>query len=111
MDPTLLPFHPSAASRPAHDRLRDTARAWFESLRDRLCEAFESVERELDGSDLLPGRFERSAWTRPEASDEDGGGGVISLMRGRVLEKVGVNVSTVQGTFTPEFRDSIPGAA
>jgi coproporphyrinogen III oxidase len=112
MDPTLPPSHPSAATRPAHDRLRDTARAWFESLRDRLCEAFESVERELDGSDLPPGRFERTAWTRPEASDEEGGGGgVISLMRGRVLEKLGVNVSTVQGTFSPEFRDSIPGAS
>jgi coproporphyrinogen III oxidase len=99
------------AARPPHDGMRDAARAWFESLRDRLCDAFEQVERELDGCDLSPGRFERTRWTRPETALEDGGGGVISLMRGRVLEKVGVNVSTVQGEFTLEFRGSIPGAS
>ncbi len=104
-------------ARPAHDALRDSARAWFESLRDRLCDAFETIEDEFD-SGLPPGRFERKAWRRlgDDASEEEpneaaGGGGVISLMRGRVLEKIGVNVSTVQGMFSPQFRGSIPGAA
>ena len=98
-----------------HVSLREPARAWFEALRDRLCAAFQAIEDAAVAGPLADrpaGRFDRAGWLRPTPDDTDGGGGVISLMRGgRVFEKVGVNVSTVWGEFSPEFRAQIPGAA
>ena len=87
------------------------AKVWFEELRDRICAAFESIEDEGRHEDLPAGRFARKAWLRPSPDGAEVGGGVMSLMHGRVFEKVGVNVSAVYGTFAPEFAKSISGAA
>lgn len=94
------------------EQQKQAAANWFASLRDRICSAFEAVEDDLAGpmADRAPGRFERSTWTRPDVDGEPGGGGEMSIMRGRVFEKVGVNISTVEGTFSEEFRARIPGA-
>lgn len=91
----------------AQDR-KDRAAEWFTTLRDRLCAEFERIEDAHAGqmADRPPGRFERKAWDRP-----GGGGGVMSIMRGRVFEKVGVNISTVFGEFSPDFASTMPGAA
>jgi coproporphyrinogen III oxidase len=92
----MLPLDPQQAA----------ARTWFESLRDQICAEFEAIEREA-GSEA---RFDYLAWDRPDPSGADGGGGVRGVMKGKVFEKVGVNVSTVGGAFEGEFAKTIHGA-
>jgi coproporphyrinogen III oxidase len=88
------------------DDEQQAARHWFESLRDRICESFEAIEREA-GSDAA---FGYTAWDRLDPDGAPGGGGVRGLMKGAVFEKVGVNVSTVGGRFSEEFARTIHGA-
>ena len=88
------------------DDQQQAARTWFESLRDRICAEFEAIEAEA-GSDA---RFDYLSWDRTDPDGAPGGGGVRGVMKGRVFEKVGVNVSTVGGTFSEEFAKTIHGA-
>ena len=89
------------------DDEQSAARTWFEHLRDLICAEFEAIEREA-GSESI---FDYVEWSRSDPSGEQGGGGVRGVMKGKVFEKVGVNVSTVGGTFEGEFAQSIHGAA
>jgi len=83
------------------------ARNWFETLRTRICAEFEAIEREA-GSDAS---FEYTPWDRDTDDGSHGGGGVRGVMKGKVFEKVGVNVSTVSGQFAPQFAATINGAS
>ncbi|MCK0068560.1 oxygen-dependent coproporphyrinogen oxidase [Kordiimonas laminariae] len=93
---------------------KQKAADWFQNLRDQICASFEQIEDDNEGpmAGREAGRFERKSWDRTNQSDgAEGGGGTMSIMRGgRVFEKVGVNISSVHGTFTEEFAKNIPGA-
>jgi coproporphyrinogen III oxidase len=109
------------------DEKKHHAEAWFRQLRNTICAAFEAIEQEYAAhredkrgaegepqsagvaaasSEASPKKFSITPWQR-----EAGGGGEIGMMKGRVFEKVGVNISTVHGEFAEAFRKEIPGAA
>lgn len=98
------------------DQQQLAAQAWFRSLRDRITAEFEAIETEganlpaLPNAPADPGRFVFTPWERTDHSGAPGGGGTMGVMKGRIFEKVGVNISTVHGEFNPEFAKSIPGA-
>jgi coproporphyrinogen III oxidase len=106
------PKEPQVSGATLEDR-KARAQSWFEQLRDEICAALERVEDDAEGlpgcDGRKPGRFTRTPWTRPGPDGTDGGG-VMSLMSGRVFEKVGCHTSTVHGAFPPEFARAIPGA-
>jgi coproporphyrinogen III oxidase len=76
---------------------------WFNELRDKICQSFVEIENGQSIKKQI--NFNQKSWDR-----NGGGGGVISIMHGDVFEKVGVNISTVHGKFSREFRQQIPGA-
>ena len=98
-------------SDPQLEKQKQQAADWFRELRNQICSAFEKLEDDVEDKMMegAPGRFQRTPWERIDHSGEKGGGGEMSMMHGRLFEKVGVHISTVHGEFAPEFRKQIPG--
>ncbi|HEY9011080.1 MAG TPA: oxygen-dependent coproporphyrinogen oxidase [Devosia sp.] len=90
---------------------KSKASAWFRQLRDGLCTEFEALEQQVKGphADRPPGKFVREHWDRTDHTGAPGGGGEMSMMHGRVFEKVGIHISTVHGQFSPDFAKQMPG--
>lgn len=93
---------------------KDRAARWFMELRNLICAELELIEKEYaeqtNATGPLP-TFQFKNWSRNTPDNLPGGGGTMGLIKGRVFEKGGVNISTTFGHFSPEFRTQIPGAS
>ena len=72
------------------------AKNWFEDLRNQLI----NMIVEIDGSDFI-----KTHWTHRHQ-----GGGIMAKIKGSVIEKGGVNISSVSGKFNSQMQEKIPGA-
>ncbi len=111
----MIPY--SDRRKPFPADYQEQARHWFQTLRDEICAQLRSSWRmgspptPISAPEPPAGRFERNGPGSARGGQRVGGGGTMSVMKGRLFEKVGVNISTVFGDFSPEFRQQIPAPA
>ena len=70
--------------------MRNKAQNWFEGLRNNLVKMIE----DHDGA-----KFKVKHWKHSGK-----GGGMMSVLKGNVIEKGGVNISTVAGKFSEKMQ-------
>ncbi|MDA9708655.1 coproporphyrinogen III oxidase, partial [Alphaproteobacteria bacterium] len=79
----------------------------FKNLRNHICSTFESLEKQFSTKkNFKINKFKKRTWYRDNKNNEYGGG-VSSVLKGNLFEKVGVNISTVSGLFPDDFKDKI----
>ena len=83
------------------DFRKKTADNWFSYLQTQICKSFELLE-----NNKL--KFSKRNWSKENKME--GGGTSYLLTEGKIFDKVGVNKSTVNGTFPKKFRSKILGA-
>jgi coproporphyrinogen III oxidase len=88
------------------DEQKKKSSLWFKSLRNHICEELEIIEKNHSPK---PTRFQRTSWTRDENGSQKLGGGEMSLIRGKIFEKAGVNISTVYGELSDSMVGKVPG--
>ena len=77
------------------------ADSWFSYLQIQICKSFELLE-----NNKL--QFTKRDWQKNNF--KEGGGTSYLMTGGKIFDKVGVNKSTVSGTFPKKFRSKILGA-
>ncbi len=88
----------------------ERAQHWFASLRDAICAEFEAIEREAGSA----AAFAYTPWQRDAVEGGEAaetGGGTRGVIKGKVFEKAGVNISTVHGALSKDFAGTINGAS
>ena len=79
---------------------------WFRFLRNKICNAIQNIEKEHAKTCQ---KFVKVNWNRKKENSRDTGGGEMSILRGEIFEKAGVNISTVFGEIAKELKGKIPG--
>jgi coproporphyrinogen III oxidase len=99
---------PLTALAPEIQDRRARAKAWFESLQQRICAELERLEEEapVELYPGPPGRVDFRPWKRETGE----GGGIGGFLSGRLFEKAGVHSSAATATFSPEMAKTMPGA-
>jgi coproporphyrinogen III oxidase len=85
---------------------KELSRKWFKLLRNQIINEFEKIENQNTSKKL---KFKKKNWKRKPHLKKDNGGGQMAIMYGNIFEKVGVNISTVYGSLSQDFKKNLPG--
>ena len=88
------------------DQKKKAVSKWFKTLQNEICSELEFIEEQKTNTIT---EFTKKIWLRNKNGSDDLGGGEMRLLRGKVFEKAGVNVSTVFGKLSEELSGKIPG--